>query len=159
MHHVTTDLKFGSCTALSSSCPVIEASKLVPVEVESRSQTPSLRLRCHHRCGLYYIDDLLSHAPLELCSYWVWGFVWSSTTYIATSLSSWSCITDSIACFLVCATGTTITNKGAGFSGSIVGVGSTTITAYRKAINFGRFLWSTLLPKTLPTTNTGNYDY
>ena len=40
--HATRDLKFGSCTALSSSSPVIEASKLVTVEVESWSQTPSL---------------------------------------------------------------------------------------------------------------------
>ena len=37
-YHVTSDLKFGSCTALSSSSPVIKASKLV----SSRSQTPSL---------------------------------------------------------------------------------------------------------------------
>ena len=29
-HHATTDLKFGSCTALSSSSPVIEASKFCP---------------------------------------------------------------------------------------------------------------------------------
>ena len=175
--------------ALSSSSPVIEALKLVP---ESWSQTPSLRLRRCHQCGLYYIDDLLPYAPLELCSYWGCGVAWPSTTYIATSLSSgttwstitnrkacflggitWSSITDSIACFLggavrstitnsiacflVCATGRTITNKGAGFSGSIVG--STTITAYQKAINFDRFLWSSSLPKTLPTTNTGNYYY
>ena len=38
--------------------------KIVSVEVESRSQTPSLQLRCRHRCGLDYvctifIDDLL----------------------------------------------------------------------------------------------------
>ena len=46
-------------------------------------------------------------------------------------------------------------NEGASFSGSIAG--STTIMPYRKAINFDRFLWSTSLPKTLPTTNTGNY--
>jgi hypothetical protein len=63
MHHIMTDLKFGSCTVLSSSSPVIEASKFATVEVESRSQTPSLLLRCLHRCGLYtvyilYIDDL-----------------------------------------------------------------------------------------------------
>ncbi len=37
--HVTTNLKFGSCTALSSSSPVIEASKLVTVEVESHHLT------------------------------------------------------------------------------------------------------------------------
>ena len=60
MHHAMTDLKFGRCTALSSSCPVTEASKLVTVAVESLSQTPS------HQRGLYYIDDLLPHAPLEL---------------------------------------------------------------------------------------------
>jgi hypothetical protein len=57
-HPVTMDLKFGSCTALSSSSPVIEASKLVTVEVESRFQTPSLRLRRLHRCGLYTVHAL-----------------------------------------------------------------------------------------------------
>ena len=36
-----TDLKFGSCTVLSSSSPVIEALKLVPVEVESWSYSIS----------------------------------------------------------------------------------------------------------------------
>ena len=35
--HATTDLKFGSYNVLSSLSPVIEASKLVPVEVESLS--------------------------------------------------------------------------------------------------------------------------
>ena len=40
--NATTDLKFESCTALLSSSPVIEASKLVTIEVKSRSQTPSL---------------------------------------------------------------------------------------------------------------------
>ena len=40
--YAMTDLKFGSCTALSSSSPVIEASKLVTLDVESQSQTPSL---------------------------------------------------------------------------------------------------------------------
>ena len=44
--------------------------------MSSRSQTPSLRLRCWHQCGLYYyIDDLLPHAPLELCCYWRCGQV------------------------------------------------------------------------------------
>ena len=38
-----TDLKFGSYTVLSTSSPMIEASKLVPVEVESISQT----VRCY----------------------------------------------------------------------------------------------------------------
>ena len=33
-HHALTNLKFGSCTVLLSSPPVIEALKLVPVEVE-----------------------------------------------------------------------------------------------------------------------------
>ena len=60
MHYATTDLKFGSCTTLSSSSPVTEASKFVSVEIESPSQISS------HRCGLYYVDDLLPHAPLEL---------------------------------------------------------------------------------------------
>ena len=41
---------------------------------------------------------------------------------------AWLSITDSIACFLVCATGTIIINEGASDSGSIVG--STNITAY-----------------------------
>ena len=44
MHHAMTDLKFGSCTVLSSSSPVIEVSKLVPVKVESRSQTSTSSL-------------------------------------------------------------------------------------------------------------------
>ena len=43
---------FGSCTALSSSSPIIEASKLVTIEVKSQSQTPSLWLRRQHLCGL-----------------------------------------------------------------------------------------------------------
>ena len=42
--HATSNLKFGSCTALSSSSPVIEASKLVTVEVENWSQTPLVGL-------------------------------------------------------------------------------------------------------------------
>ena len=52
---------------------VIEASKLITVEVESQSQTSSMRLR--HRCRLctHYIDNLLPHAPLQLCSYWGYG--------------------------------------------------------------------------------------
>ena len=48
---------------------IVEASKFVRVEVESQSQTHG------HRCGLHYIDDLLSHAPLEVCSYWGCGQV------------------------------------------------------------------------------------
>ena len=42
--HAMTDLKFGSCTVLSSSSPEVEASKPVTVEVESESydQTPFL---------------------------------------------------------------------------------------------------------------------
>ena len=51
---------------------VIEASKLVTIEVKSRSQTPSLRLRCHRLCT-HCIDDLLPHAQLQLCSYWGYG--------------------------------------------------------------------------------------
>ena len=70
-----TDLKFGSCTVLSSSSPLIEASKF---EVESVSDSISaieapismwLRLCAH------YIDDLLPYEPLELCSYWGCGQV------------------------------------------------------------------------------------
>ena len=38
--HAMTDLKFRSCTVLSSSSPVIEASKPVTVKVESWSQIP-----------------------------------------------------------------------------------------------------------------------
>ena len=97
LHHATTDLKFGSCTALSSSSPVIEALKSVPVEVESRSQTPSLRLRRRQRCGLYCIADLLPHAPLELCSYWECGQVFitiifsQSTVLAAVCVSAWVC--------------------------------------------------------------------
>ncbi len=55
------------CTVEFVSESVIEASKLVTIEVESRSHTPSLRLR--HRCA-HYIDDLLPHVSLQLCSYW-----------------------------------------------------------------------------------------
>jgi hypothetical protein len=40
--HAMSDLKFGSSTALSSSSPLIEALKLVTVEVNSWSQMPSL---------------------------------------------------------------------------------------------------------------------
>ena len=43
--HAATNLMFGSCTVLGSSSPVIEASKLVTVKMESQSQTPSLQLR------------------------------------------------------------------------------------------------------------------
>ncbi len=51
--------------------PVVEASKLVTIEVESRSQTPSLRLRCQHAAlCTHYIDNLLSHSPLPICNYW-----------------------------------------------------------------------------------------
>ena len=58
--HAMSDLKFGSCTALLSSSPVIEASKLV-----SRSQTPSLQLRRRHpRLSTHYIDDLEPYASL-----------------------------------------------------------------------------------------------
>ena len=64
---VLADLKFacaGSCTAVSSLFLVIEASKRVTVEVKSRFQTPSLRLRrqcidvaCRQCTCMYYIDD------------------------------------------------------------------------------------------------------
>jgi hypothetical protein len=54
---------------------VIEASKLVTIEVESRSHTPSLWLRRRHGCRLctHYIDDLVPHPPLQVCSYWGYG--------------------------------------------------------------------------------------
>ena len=42
--YATSDLKFESCTALSSSSRVIEASKFVTVKVKGRSQTPSVGL-------------------------------------------------------------------------------------------------------------------
>ena len=44
MPYTTGDFKLGSAsyTALSSSSPVIGTSKPVTIEVESRSQTPSL---------------------------------------------------------------------------------------------------------------------
>ena len=42
---------------LSSLSPLIEASKL---EVESRSQTPSLRLRRRHRCDLDCVRTILT---------------------------------------------------------------------------------------------------
>lgn len=60
--HATCDLKFGSCTALPSSSPVTEASKLVTVKVESRSQT---RASIDVACGLcmHYIDNLVPYAP------------------------------------------------------------------------------------------------
>ena len=47
---------------------VIEASKLVTVEVESRSQTPCLRLRHQCRLCMHYniIGDLLSHVMMQL---------------------------------------------------------------------------------------------
>jgi hypothetical protein len=69
------DQPIWSCTALSSSVPVVEASKLVTIEVESQSQTPSLQLRrwhaalCTHYNIVHTIDDHLPHAPLPLCSY------------------------------------------------------------------------------------------
>jgi hypothetical protein len=49
--------------------PVVEALKLVTVEIENWSQTPSLWLRRWHAALVavlctYYIDDLLPHAPL-----------------------------------------------------------------------------------------------
>ena len=53
----TTDLKFRSCTVLSSLSPLIEASKF---EVESRSQTLSLRLRRRHQCGLDCVRTILT---------------------------------------------------------------------------------------------------
>ena len=46
---------------------VIEASKLVTVKVESRSQTPSLRVRHHCRLRMHYniTGDRLSYAQLQ----------------------------------------------------------------------------------------------
>ena len=72
----TTNLKFGSCTVLSTLSPLIEASKFEVEESVSDSisaiEAPTsmwLRL-CTH-----YIDDLLPYEPLELCCYWGCGQV------------------------------------------------------------------------------------
>ena len=87
MPHVQlTDLKFGSCTVLSSSSPVIEASKLVPIQIESLSQTPSLQLRRRYQCHLWlvdYINDLLPYASLEtiLNTYIPATGMWSNFSY------------------------------------------------------------------------------
>ena len=53
----TANLTFGSCTMLSSSSPVIEASKL---EIESVSDSIALRLSIDvaYRLCMYYVDDL-----------------------------------------------------------------------------------------------------
>ena len=62
--HAMTDLKFRSCTALSSLSLWLKHRNLSL----SRSRVclrPSLRWCCTHD-----IDDLLPHAPLQLCSYW-----------------------------------------------------------------------------------------
>ena len=61
------NLKFGSCTALSSSSPVTEASKLVPIKVESWSQTPwgtGIDVACT-------IDDLLPHASGDVVKFFI----------------------------------------------------------------------------------------
>ena len=77
--HATSDLKFGSYTALSSSSPMIEALKLVTVDVESRSQTPSLWLKRQHTCGLLTVHTLYwqpcTTIIMHLCSYWGCGQV------------------------------------------------------------------------------------
>ena len=70
--HATINPIFKSYMALLTSLPVIENYH---IEVKSRSQTPSLRLR-RRRCGsdcTQYIDDLLPYEPL--CSYWACGQV------------------------------------------------------------------------------------
>jgi hypothetical protein len=52
--------------------PVIDWSiETCHYQVESRSQTPCLRQ--HAALCTHYIDDLLPHAPLPLCSYWGHG--------------------------------------------------------------------------------------
>jgi hypothetical protein len=54
--------------------PVVEALKLVTIEVESRSQTPSQRSRRQYAAlCMHYIDVPLPHAPIPLCSYWGYG--------------------------------------------------------------------------------------
>ena len=55
----------------------------MPIKVESQSHTPSLQLRCWHQCGLYYIDDLLPHAPLKPCGYWECGQVFHNYNHLA----------------------------------------------------------------------------
>jgi hypothetical protein len=68
------------CAVEFAIVPMIEALKPVTIEVESRSQAPSLRLkRWHVALCTHYIDDLLSHAPLPLCNYWGYGQVPSYT--------------------------------------------------------------------------------
>jgi hypothetical protein len=53
---------------------VVEILKFVNIEVESLSQIPSLRLKRRHAAlCTHYIDDLLPHVPLPLCSYWGYG--------------------------------------------------------------------------------------
>ena len=68
-------LKFGSYTVLSSSS-LIEASKLVIIEAESRSQTPSLQLR--HRdvdCVCTIVTTFLPHACMYRCNYATTGYM------------------------------------------------------------------------------------
>ena len=59
MHHATTNLKFGSYTMLSSSSTVIEASKLVPVEIETDSisaiEVPAIDVACTILTTFYHI--------------------------------------------------------------------------------------------------------
>ena len=69
---------FRSCTVLLSSSPVIEVSKRATVEVESRSQTPSLRLRrwlvyidCARTVLTTFYHNIIIYASSELS----WGVV------------------------------------------------------------------------------------
>ena len=63
--HETTDRKFGSCTAMSSSSPVIEALKLVTVKIESVSDSISTiehaSIDVAYRLCTHCIDDLLPY--------------------------------------------------------------------------------------------------
>ena len=79
--HATTDLKFGSCTVLSSSSPEVEASKPVKVKVESQStdtisviEVPAsiglVDCACTVKILMIFYHNNIMHAPLELCSYW-----------------------------------------------------------------------------------------
>jgi hypothetical protein len=71
--YATTNLKFGSCTALSSSYLWLKRRNLSL----SRSKV-GLRLHlCDWGTGVctLYINDLLPHAPLQPCSYWEYGQV------------------------------------------------------------------------------------
>ena len=75
--HAAINLMFRSCTALSSSSPVIETCHFRGRESvsDSISAIEAPASMCMIWLCTHYIDDLLPYAPLELCSYWVCGQV------------------------------------------------------------------------------------